>query len=475
MNFTDFALRPELQSAVTAAKYETPTLIQEQAIPLILAGKDVVGQSKTGSGKTAAFALPVLSLIDRNQKIQCLVLTPTRELCYQVADTFKQFGTVVGARVASVYGGVSINPQIDALRYAQVVVGTPGRILDHLSQGTIDLSHIKFFILDEVDRMADMGFIDDVKQIISQLPEDRQTLLFSATMTRDVDYLIQRNMVDPQTIVAEMHVDRSLLNQAYYDIDRSEKFSLLVHLIKAHTHGLSLVFCGTRHEVDIVTKNLNRHNIHAMAIHGGMTQQRRSKSLDMLKQEHIDVLVATDVAARGLDIKNVNYVYNYDVPKTSQEYVHRIGRTARAGASGKAFTLLTQRDHENFGRVLDDRTLHIPAGEMPQFEKVAFKRHEDDGGRDGGFGDRNGGRSYGGNRGGGSRGGYGGERRSGDSERRSSRGGDSDGGSRGGFGGGRPMHHGHTDSNSGSGSSRSSGGYGRSRGDRDGGFRRSSE
>lgn len=445
MNFTDFALKPELMSAVIAAKYETPTLIQEQAIPLVLAGKDVLGQSKTGSGKTAAFALPILNCLHKAQKIQCLVLTPTRELCYQVADTFKQFGTALGIRTASIYGGVSINPQIDALRYAQVVVGTPGRVLDHMSQGTIDLRNIKYFVLDEVDRMADMGFIDDVKQIISQLPEDRQTLLFSATMTNDVDYLVHRHMHEPARVVAEMHVDRSLLSQVYYDIDRTEKFSLLVHLIKQHAHGLSLVFCGTRHEVDIVTKNLRRHQIEAMAIHGGMSQHQRTKSLDMLKKEHIDVLVATDVAARGLDIKNVNYVYNYDVPKTSQEYTHRIGRTARAGASGKAFTLLTQRDHENFGRVLDDRTLNIVSEEVPQFERVAFSRQSDE--------DRNGGR--GGFSRDGGRGGYGGSGRGRD-------GGDREGGSGRGFGGrgfgGRPRQ---------SGGSRGGFGRGRDGGDRE--------
>ena len=434
MNFTDFALKPELQSAIVAAKYETPTAIQEQVIPLILEGKDIVGQSKTGSGKTAAFALPILNMLEKTPRIQCLVLTPTRELCYQVADAMNDFGASTHARVVSIFGGVSINPQIEALRSAQIVVGTPGRVLDHLSQGTINLSQVRFLVLDEVDRMADMGFIDDVLRIISQVPQERQTLLFSATMTTDVDLLTQQYMRDPVRITAETHVDRSLLNQVYYDVDRSEKFSLLVHLIHAHTFGLSLIFCGTRQEVDIVSRNLCRQNIHAMAIHGGMSQQKRMKSLDMLKNENIDVLVATDVAARGLDIKNVNYVYNYDVPKTSQEYVHRIGRTARAGASGKAFTLLAQRDHENFSRVLDDHTLNITAENLPQFERVPFRRHEEnyEGGdresRRGGYD-----RGYSGGRGFGGRGAS-----SGDGERS--------------FGGGRPMYHGHMDNGASNGS-----------------------
>jgi ATP-dependent RNA helicase DeaD len=307
----------------------------------------------------------------------------------------------------AVYGGVGIQPQIDAMRNTDIVVGTPGRILDHLERRTIDLSHVQFLVIDEADKMFEMGFIEDVERIIGFIPQERQTMLFSATMAQSVHALIRRHLKDPVMIKEKIHVDRSLLRQVYYDVGPQDKFSLLVHLIKNKTEGLAIVFCATRHEVDIVARNLKMQGIHSMAVHGGLSQNKRSHAVNSLKREDIQVLVATDVAARGLDIQNISHIYNYDVPKTSEEYVHRIGRTARAGNKGDAVTLLVHRDHDNFGRVMSDRTLQIQKEEPPQFERVKFIRGGRDDDREDG---RRGGQRFGGSR---RSGGFGGQREGG--------------------------------------------------------------
>ena len=374
MNFEDLGVHPKLVQAVKEMGFEEPTPIQQKCIPEIKAGRDVVGQSGTGSGKTAAFGLPILEKVQQRQGIQALILTPTRELCVQVNDMLNVFGRHLHLRSTPVFGGVGIYPQIDALRYAEIVVGTPGRILDHLERGTISFSKVKFFVLDEADKMFEMGFIEDVERIMSQVPRQRQTLLFSATVPPTVNALIKKHLREPVIIRTNIHVDRSLLHQAYYTIPQHEKFSLLTHLLKNKTPGLALVFCATRHETDAVAHNLQTNGVKAMAIHGGLSQNRRLHVLEQLKKEHIDVMVATDVAARGLDVKHVSHVYNYDVPKTTDEYVHRIGRTARAGAAGDAVTLLTERDYDNFNNVLRDRTLKIERAEVPSYEKVKFMR-----------------------------------------------------------------------------------------------------
>jgi ATP-dependent RNA helicase DeaD len=274
-----------------------------------------------------------------------------------------------------VYGGVSIGPQIRDIRTSEIVIGTPGRMLDHLRRRTIDLGIIKVLVLDETDKMFEMGFIDDVEEIIRYIPQQRQLLMFSATISEDVHRLARKHLKNPMIIKTRSYVDQSKLKQIYYDIyEQNQKFSLLVHLLNNNTDGLSIVFCGTRRESDAVSKNLARQGIRASAIHGGMRQQKRSSSLDALKTEKTKVLVATDVAARGLDIKNVTHIYNYDVPKTPTEYVHRIGRTARAGANGAAITLLTERDHDNFRRVQSNDDLRIERADVPDFRKVPFRR-----------------------------------------------------------------------------------------------------
>jgi ATP-dependent RNA helicase DeaD len=375
MKFEELTINKKLIEKTHEEGYEELTLIQEKCLPAIIKGNDVVGQAETGSGKTVAFCLPILEKIIPRNGIQALVLTPTRELCVQVMNVFKDFGTQLKIKTISVYGGVSISNQIKNLPSADIVCGTPGRILDHLGRGTIDFSTVKFLVLDEMDKMFDMGFIKDVEKIISYVPRERQTLMFSATISYEVHRIMNRHLKNPVIVKTRSQVDTTKLKQVYYDIyQQNNKFPLLVHLLKHSTPGLAIVFCGTRTESDIVAMNLKRQGINALAIHGGMSQHSRSKSLDALKNETTDVLVATDVAARGLDIKNVTHVYNYDVPPTPKEYTHRIGRTARAGENGDAVTLLTERDHDNFRRVQSDKELNIIKAQMPHFEKVSFIR-----------------------------------------------------------------------------------------------------
>lgn len=375
MKCEQLMIQPKLLAKLKEQEFKELTLIQEKCIPEIVQGKDVVGQAETGSGKTLAFCLPILNKIVPGRGLQALILTPTRELCIQVTDVFKEFGKALGIRTMSVYGGVSIEPQIRGIRSSEIVIGTPGRMLDHLRRRTIDLGGIRVLVLDETDKMFEMGFIDDVEDIIRYIPSQRQLLMFSATISEDVHRLVRRHLKNPMIIKTQSYVDHSKLRQIYYDIyEQNQKFSLLVHLLNRNTDGLSIVFCGTRRESDAVSKNLARQGIRVSAIHGGMRQQKRTSSLDELKTQKTKVLVATDVAARGLDIKNVTHIYNYDVPKTPTEYVHRIGRTARAGANGAAITLLTERDHDNFRRVQSNEDLQIERVDIPDFQKVPFNR-----------------------------------------------------------------------------------------------------
>ncbi|HLC79538.1 MAG TPA: DEAD/DEAH box helicase [archaeon] len=376
MDLKEIKLDERLLRAISEMGFTTLTEIQQKSIPHVQKGNDVIGQSSTGSGKTAAFGLPILEKIIPKKGIQALILTPTRELCVQVSDSLKSFAKYTDIKITPIYGGVNINPQKQHLQTAEVVVGTPGRILDHMRSRSLKLDSVKFFVLDETDRMCDMGFYEDVEHIIRSVPQKRQTLLFSATYTKDVDKLVAKYMNSPVTLQTEAYVDPALLDQMYYDVSPAEKFSVLLHLIKKNSFGLSLVFCRTRSEVDVVARNLKKHGIQAMPIHGGLTQSRRMRALESLKREHIDVLVATDVAARGLDISGVFYVYNYDVPPTSEEYIHRIGRTARAGKNGHAISLLSHQDHLNFRSVLRNSAINVRHEQTPVVEIVQLERKE---------------------------------------------------------------------------------------------------
>ncbi|RJQ15823.1 DEAD/DEAH box helicase [Candidatus Woesearchaeota archaeon] len=374
MTFEELNLHPDILKAVKRAGFIEPTTIQKRCIPEIKAGKDVVAQSLTGSGKTAAFGLPLLEKISAGKGLQALILTPTRELAVQVKETLSQYAMFLKLNITAVYGGVGLQPQIDALKTADIVVATPGRMTDHMQRKTIDMHDVHFLVIDEMDKMFEMGFIEDVQKIIQAIPKQRQTLLFSATISEEIHQIIRKYLKSPVNIKEQIHVHKSFLKQVYYDVHKEEKFSLLVHLLKHKTPGLAIVFCGTRMAVDSVARNLKMQKIKAMAVHGGLSQNKRTFAVNSIKQEDIQVLVATDVAARGLDLQNISHVYNYDSPKTSSEYIHRIGRTARAGKSGEAVTLLVDRDHDNFRNVMSDRSLQIVKEQVPKFERIPFIR-----------------------------------------------------------------------------------------------------
>ena len=370
MKFQDLGLDPQLVKAVEEIGYEEPTDIQATTIPLIRAGRDVFGQSSTGSGKTAAFGLPILERIQHKGRIQVLVLVPTRELCEQVAQEFVKFSKYKSVKILAVYGGVGIGQQIKNLKDTDVVIGTPGRILDHINRRTLDLQNIKFLVLDEADKMFDMGFVRDIRKIIQYVPKARQTLLFSATISSDIIHLANNYMVNPEKVKAEEYVQTGKLKQIYHNVTVGDKFSLLVHLLAQEKPTVAVVFCATRKRVNSVEKNLKKYTS-VLAIHGGLTQSKRNSIMDLVKSGEVNVLVATDVAARGIDIKTVTHVFNYDVPKTSKDYVHRIGRTARAGETGKAITLLCPEDHENFRHVLADSDIDV--AEQQDFQRLQFE------------------------------------------------------------------------------------------------------
>ncbi len=353
--------------------FEEPTEIQRKSIPLVVAGRDVIGGSATGSGKTLAFGAGIIQKAEQGKGIQALVLTPTRELAEQVMKDLRNFSKYKPLEITTVYGGVSITPQMQALKTADVVVGTPGRVLDHIGRRSINLHGVKLLVLDEADRMLDMGFIDDVEDIIRECSRDRQTLLFSATIPPEIAHIAERYMHGPLKVDAVTYVDPKMLTQVYYDVPDNMKFSLLVHLLKHEKAGLVMVFCNTRDYVDFVAENLKANGIEAMAIHGGLTQDRRSRVMEKFHSKTVYVLVCTDVAARGLDIQGVSHVYNYDIPSESKQYIHRIGRTARAGKEGKAINILANRDYDNFRRVLRDNELDIEKEELPYIEKVPIR------------------------------------------------------------------------------------------------------
>ena len=368
-------IEPVLKS-IKDERFESPTEIQEKAIPLVLEGKDVIAGAATGSGKTLVFGSAIIQGCERGIGAQALILTPTRELAEQESNALKKFSRYKPLEILAVYGGVSINPQIKKLRTADVIVATPGRMLDHIRRKTVNLSGVRILVLDEADRMVDMGFIRDVESIIRACPTQRQTMLFSATITKELAYISQRYMKNPVKISAERYVDPSKLAQIYYDIPDNMKFSLLVHLLRNEKANLVMVFCNTQINTDFVADNLRLSGVPAMAIHGRMSQEKRNSTIESFHSSRIRVLVCTDVAARGLDIKGVSHVYNYDTPRESKQYIHRIGRTARAGKEGIAVNLVSSRDYENFDRVLRENDVHIEKVQTPVVERARIRLPE---------------------------------------------------------------------------------------------------
>jgi ATP-dependent RNA helicase DeaD len=374
MSFEKFGLKKELLEQLKEIDFLKATPIQEKCIPKILQGKDIVGQALTGSGKTAAFALPIINNVEKGKIGQALILTPTRELAEQVKDAFDQFGRKIGVRAASVYGGVGFGSQISNIRQSEIIVATPGRLIDHLNRKSFDLRNVKYVVLDEVDRMLDIGFEKDVNIILQHVPKEKQTIMFSATMPTAAKKIANKYLNNPFHVQVELKVDTSLLAQIAYKVPKEKRFSLLLHLLK-EKKGTSLVFCRTKRDVDKIAKNLRKNGLSIAAAHGDITQKQRQSAVNAFKENKLDALIATDVASRGLDIKNVTHVYNYEIPSESDDYTHRIGRTARAGKKGDAITFVTEKDGRMFREILREHNVKIE--ELPEFPQVTFIRIEE--------------------------------------------------------------------------------------------------
>ncbi|WP_153798690.1 DEAD/DEAH box helicase [Foetidibacter luteolus] len=363
MTFKDLGLNEAALKAVEKKGYTTPTPIQQQAIPAVLNRKDILGCAQTGTGKTAAFALPVLQLLhqaDENRRgykhIRALVLAPTRELALQIAESFTDYGSYTGLKHTEIYGGVPQHSQVIDLRNGtDILIATPGRLLDLINQGYIYLDYLEFFILDEADRMLDMGFIDDIRKIIKMLPDERQTLFFSATFSPQITRLADSLLTNPEKIeITPVSSAAEKIQQFVYMVGRKDKPRLLQHLLKQDLVKRTIVFTRTKHGADRIVQDLKKANLRAGVIHGNKSQEDRQYILNKFKEGRINILVATDIASRGIDIDNISHVINYDVPDVPETYVHRIGRTGRAGEDGVAFSLC---DKEERGNLRDIRKI----------------------------------------------------------------------------------------------------------------------
>jgi ATP-dependent RNA helicase RhlE len=371
MPFTKFGLSNQILEGVRAMGYIEPTPIQLRAIPLILAGQDVIGSAQTGTGKTAAFALPILSQLGQHSsQPRLLVLEPTRELAAQVETAIRDFARFTNLRTAVVFGGVGYGRQLDALRDGvDVLVATPGRLLDHVQRGTCKLDRVKFLVLDEADRMLDMGFLPDVRRILDRCPRDRHSSLFSATIPPEIETLIQWAMQNPQTVeIGARRTPKDTVKHVIYPVSDSQKADLVLELLKRVNYDSVIVFCRTKHGADRVAHLLKRSN-HAVAVlHSNRTQREREQALRGFRDGRFEVLVATDIAARGLDIAEVSHVVNYDVPQHPEDYIHRIGRTGRMEAKGDAYTLMVAEDIRHVNAIERFISQKIPRVKLENFD-----------------------------------------------------------------------------------------------------------
>ena len=375
MKFNELHLSTELLAEIEKAGFVEASPIQEQTIPLAMAGKDVIGQAQTGTGKTAAFGFPTLEKIDTdNPAVQALVIAPTRELAVQSQEELFRFGRSKGVKVRSVYGGSSIEKQIKALKSgAHIVVGTPGRLLDLIKRKALKLNQIETLILDEADEMLNMGFLEDIESIISRVPEERQTLLFSATMPDAIKRIGVKFMKEPEHVkIAAKELTTELVDQYYIRVKENEKFDTMTRLMDVEQPELSIVFGRTKRRVDELTRGLKIRGFRAEGIHGDLDQGKRLRVLRDFKNGNLDVLVATDVAARGLDISGVTHVYNYDIPQDPESYVHRIGRTGRAGKSGQSITFVAPNEM-GYLQIIENLTKKRMKGLKPATAEEAFQ------------------------------------------------------------------------------------------------------
>jgi ATP-dependent RNA helicase RhlE len=382
MSFNTLGLSPELKQAIESKGYNDPSEIQQQAIPSILQGNDIMAGAQTGTGKTAAFALPILQRLQNDEskrrRVRALVLVPTRELASQVGDSFRSYGKNLRFRTSTLYGGVSIKTQIDKLKKGvDIVVATPGRLLDHLDKRTLDLSELEVLVLDEADRMLDMGFIRDIKKILKFLPKKKQNLLFSATFPKEIQALADGLLNSPKRIqVASSNSTAEKVVQVIYPVDKSRKRELLTHCIKEEGWFQVLVFSRTKHGANKLASQLSKEGINADAFHGNKSQSQRTRALKDFKDSKTQVLVATDIAARGIDINLLPQVVNFDLPYVPEDYIHRIGRTARAGQEGKAVSLVSADEHKLLSDIEKLLKKEIPRKIIEGFEPTQNLRSD---------------------------------------------------------------------------------------------------
>lgn len=377
-SFVEFELSRRLQQAIDEMGFEEPSPIQAACIPLVLSGRDVIGQAQTGTGKTAAFGIPLVEKAGPDAKVHALVLTPTRELAIQVAGEFRKIAKYTRVRTMPIYGGQSIGHQIRALQQGvQIVIGTPGRVLDHIRRGTLKLGSVRTVVLDEADEMLDMGFIEDIESILRETPDQRQTLLFSATFPAEVKRLSARYMTTPEHVTVnrgEMTVP--LTDQIYYKVLERNKLESLCRVVDSEEVGLGIIFCRTKRGVDELTEALLARGYMVDGLHGDLSQAQRDRVMKRFRSGEIELLVATDVAARGIDVENVSHVVNYDIPQDPESYVHRIGRTGRAGKRGLAITLVTPREFKLLKQIERETRATMVGREVPSLADVAERQAE---------------------------------------------------------------------------------------------------
>jgi len=374
MTFSDFNFRKEISKAIQDAGFVEPSPVQKEAIPLVLEGKDLVAQAHTGTGKTAAFGLPILNMLQLDGSVEAVVIVPTRELAMQVSDEIFKFGKHLGINTATVYGGSSYNRQIKHINNAAVVVATPGRFLDLLSTGKINISP-RFMVLDEADEMLDMGFLDDIKEIFSYLDGTRQTLMFSATMPPAIKELAKTILYRPEFVtITKKDSTNTNIKQNFYVVDEWERDDALIRLLDYKDPTKSIIFCRTKKEVDRLNTLLGSKGYSAKGLHGDMEQRQREEVIRAFKKSTIEVLIATDVAARGLDVSDVSHVFNYHIPFDSESYVHRIGRTGRAGREGMAISIVTPGEFKALQKIQKDVGSNLESKIIPTIKDVQVKK-----------------------------------------------------------------------------------------------------
>ncbi len=376
MTFEDFNFKPQLAKAIKDAGFKEPSPVQAEAIPIVLDGKDIVAQAHTGTGKTAAFGLPVLNLMECDGSVEAVVIVPTRELATQVSDEIFRFGKYLGINTATVYGGSSYSRQIKHVEKASVVIATPGRFLDLLSNGQINISP-KFVVLDEADEMLDMGFLDDIKEIFTHFGGTRQTLMFSATMPKPIKELAKSILYRPEFVtVTKNNTTNENIKQQYYVVDDRERDDALIRLMDYKNPVKSIVFCRTKKEVDRLSTFLLSQGQSAKGLHGDMEQRQREEVIRAFKKGSLETLIATDVAARGLDVNDVSHVFNYHIPFDSESYVHRIGRTGRAGKEGVAVTIVTPHEFNSLKKIQKDVGSKLESKVIPTIQDVQMKNKD---------------------------------------------------------------------------------------------------